>query len=81
MLRVIDSGPGIAPELRERLFQRSYRAGRNDREGSGLSLSIVLRCIELHQGAIDVSEPEGGGLAVTVHLPLNPVAVRNENAA
>lgn len=70
VLRVIDSGPGIAPELRERLFQRFYRAGRNDREGSGLGLSIVLRCIELHHGSVDVAEPEGGGLAVTVHLPL-----------
>jgi len=70
VLRVVDTGPGIAPELRERLFQRFYRAGRSGGEGSGLGLSIVHRCVEVHNGTITVMEPEGGGLVVTVRIPL-----------
>lgn len=70
VLRVSDTGPGIAPEFREHLFQRFYRAGRSAADGSGLGLSIVYRCVEVHRGIIKVSETEGGGLTVTVQLPL-----------
>lgn len=81
MLRVTDTGPGIAPEQREQLFQRFYRAGRNDGEGSGLGLSIVHRCVELHQGSIEIDGPDGGGLTVTVYLPLPKIAVDGRPAA
>ena len=73
-LRVIDNGPGIPAEQRERVFDRFYRVG-GDRHlsgvsGCGLGLSIVRQVIDLHQGSIEFCDaPEGQGLQVVVCLP------------
>jgi signal transduction histidine kinase len=72
VLQVIDTGVGIAPEHRERLFDRLYRAeGPQARAaGSGLGLAIVKRILDAHGGAIVVeSEPEKGS-TFTVRLPV-----------
>jgi signal transduction histidine kinase len=69
VLRVIDTGPGLSAEERDRIFQRFYRGGRHDMTGSGLGLSIVRQCVDLHGGTIDLESPETGGLIVIVHLP------------
>ncbi len=69
VLRVIDTGPGLTAEERERIFQRFYRGGRHDMTGSGLGLSIVRQCVDLHGGTIDIEAPETGGLIVIVRLP------------
>ena len=68
-LRVTDTGPGIEPEQRELLFQRFYRGAQQHVPGSGLGLSIVQRCVELHGGEVELQLPEGGGLCVVVRLP------------
>ncbi|TBW01851.1 two-component sensor histidine kinase [Azotobacter chroococcum] len=65
-LRVQDSGPGIAPELREKVFERFFRAGAG--QGAGLGLSIVRRAVELHGGEIVLDESPLGGLEVSVRL-------------
>ena len=72
-LRVADTGPGIAEELRERAFERFVRLvrpGGTQLPGSGLGLSIVRRIAERHGAHIvlDVGL-EGKGLAVTVIFP------------
>ncbi len=72
-LQVTDTGPGIPPERRARLFQRFYRAGRIDGDGSGLGLSIAHRCVELHHGNITIDSRPQGGLIIIVHLPLTPL--------
>jgi signal transduction histidine kinase len=59
-LRVIDHGPGIAPDMIERIFDRFWRGERSG-EGSGLGLYIVKRIMELAGGRIEVSETSGGG--------------------
>lgn len=69
LLRVQDSGPGVAEALREKLFERFYRLG--DGQGAGLGLSIVLRVVELHRGSIDLADSPLGGLEVCVRLPRN----------
>lgn len=69
VLRVRDTGSGLTAEQRKRIFQRFYRGGRHDTTGSGLGLSIVQRCVELHGGTIDLDSPESGGLSVIVSLP------------
>ena len=68
-LRVTDTGPGIEPAQRELLFQRFYRGSQQHVPGSGLGLSIVQRCVELHGGDIEMQLPERGGLCVIVTLP------------
>ena len=74
-LVVEDSGPGIAPEEYQRVFDRFYRVG-GDRHhsgtpGSGLGLAIVKEIVALHHGQLSLS-PSGfhSGLKVTVDLPV-----------
>ncbi len=67
---VEDSGPGVPPELRERIFDRFFRIESGRDEGSGLGLSIARRVIELHGGEIRAGEShELRGLEVTVTFP------------
>jgi len=57
-LRVTDDGPGIDPELRDRLFQ-PFVSGRQG--GSGLGLAIVQRAVDAHRGYVMVDSTPGGG--------------------
>lgn len=69
---VRDSGPGIAPDERDKVFQRFYRSlDQSDSEGSGLGLSIVREICLAHSGRVRLdSGPAGRGLEATVRLPL-----------
>jgi PAS domain S-box-containing protein len=66
---VADNGPGIEPDLQERLFQPfvSHRPG-----GSGLGLAIVQRAVEAHRGLVLVDSEPGKGATFTVYLPSRP---------
>jgi len=67
---VSDTGPGIAPDERERVFDRFYRAGASSEPGSGLGLSIVKRIADAHHASIELGAPAAGpGLIVTVRFP------------
>lgn len=71
VLSVTDTGPGIAPEERARVFDRFYRVKGNrhneNAEGSGLGLAIVLQIAELHQAKVSLdAAPDHKGLIVTV---------------
>jgi PAS domain S-box-containing protein len=68
-LVVSDNGPGIDPEVLERLFQPfvSRRPG-----GSGLGLAIVQRAVEAHRGLVLVDSVPGKGATFTVYLPTRP---------
>ena len=70
-LSVADDGPGVAPELRDRLFERFVR-GEGDRGGSfGLGLSIVRAVARSHGGSVALQEPDiGTGTVFVVDLPL-----------
>ncbi len=65
-LEVADSGPGIVPEERERVFDRFYRGLGHGQSGCGLGLSIVQRIAELHRARLSLGESSFGGLSVVV---------------
>jgi PAS domain S-box-containing protein len=64
-LVVADSGSGIAPEVRERIFDPLYSTKP---EGMGLGLSIVRRIVELHRGSIVCESVPDAGTTFTVTL-------------
>ncbi|MGF6117881.1 two-component system sensor histidine kinase QseC [Janthinobacterium lividum] len=71
VLHVADQGPGIAPALYERVFDRFFRAPQQVQPGSGLGLSIVASVVRQHGGTIQLHRGNGGlGLLVEVRLPL-----------
>ncbi len=84
-LIVADSGPGIAPELREKVFERFFQIPgvRTRGNGTGLGLAIVRELAEIHGGLVFVDEAKEGGARFVVELPVAaPVdaAVRVEGA-
>ncbi|UGQ45517.1 sensor histidine kinase [Massilia endophytica] len=80
-LEVADQGPGIAPELRARVFERFYRIPGSAASGSGLGLSIVARAVAHMEGSIVLGEAPGGGLSVRITLPLSQVSEHGTQAA
>ncbi len=67
---VENHGPGIAPEDRDRVFDRFYRAvAARSKPGSGLGLSIVKQVVESHGGRVFVEERPSGATAVGFALP------------
>ncbi|MGB6485342.1 MAG: ATP-binding protein [Steroidobacteraceae bacterium] len=70
LIRVIDNGAGIAPEERERVFDRFYRKPGTRSPGSGLGLAIVKAIATAHGATVELGEGAAGrGLAVTVSFP------------
>ena len=66
VLSVADSGPGIPPAERTRVFERFYRQIGASAPGSGLGLSIVKRITDLHQAEVRLETAELGGVRVEV---------------
>ena len=67
---VCDQGPGIAPALMPRLFERGARHDlEGGQPGHGLGLFIVKRILALHGGSVQLRQPAGGGLTVRLVLP------------
>jgi len=66
---VADSGPGIAEEERERVFDRFYRGAGAPPGGSGLGLAIVRQIAVLHAGSIRLDSSPSGGLLVSARFP------------
>jgi signal transduction histidine kinase len=68
---VADTGPGIAPEDRERIFEEFQQSetGVGLREGTGLGLALSKRYVELHGGRIWVESEVGRGSTFTFALP------------
>nr|WP_033373298.1 HAMP domain-containing sensor histidine kinase [Glaciibacter superstes] len=70
---IIDHGEGIPPQIREKIFQRFWRADSSrarETGGSGLGLAIVASIVASHNGTVDVVETPGGGATFRVWFPL-----------
>jgi len=73
ILRFIDNGCGMTPEVLENLFEPFFTRSRSGR-GIGLGLSISHRIVTQHGGEIEATSPgPGQGSTFEVRLPLNPV--------
>jgi len=73
VIAVIDHGDGIPPQIRDKIFQRFWRADTSrarETGGNGLGLAIVAAIVRAHRGSVEVLETPGGGATFRVHLPL-----------
>jgi signal transduction histidine kinase len=71
ILVVEDDGPGIAPELQRRIFERFVRGGRDGGRGSGLGLAIVRAVAESHGGTVSLEQPSRrNGTRFVIRIPL-----------
>jgi signal transduction histidine kinase len=64
-----DTGPGIAPEHRDRIFDPFFTT-KPEVSGTGLGLSVSLGIVQSHGGTIEVETEVGRGTTFTVSLPL-----------
>jgi heavy metal sensor kinase len=78
VVEVADEGPGIAPEHREKVFERFYRidkARSRAEGGAGLGLALAKLSVELNGGAIDLRSELGKGSRFRIRLPRAPSRV------
>lgn len=68
-LEVEDNGPGIAPDQRERIFERFHRIPGNNQPGSGLGLAIVHEVVMRHGAAVEVDDGKDGGTLFRIRFP------------
>jgi two-component system, OmpR family, sensor kinase len=83
VLTVEDDGPGIAPDLERRIFERFVRGGREGGRGSGLGLAIVRAVAESHGGTVSLEHPTiGTGTRFVIRIPIEPFSPTDgENGA
>jgi signal transduction histidine kinase len=75
-LDVVDDGPGVPEDVRDRIFGPFFTTKP---KGSGLGLSIVRKIVDAHDGRIDVTPGPHGGTCFRVTLPVTPL--REESTA
>lgn len=80
-IEVRDSGPGIPPEEKQRIFEAFHRLKQSDKaaEGTGLGLAITRRLVELHGGLLDLESEPGAGSCFHFTLPAAPAQARKED--
>ena len=76
LVDVIDTGPGVPPEARDRVFERFYRAGTSaGSPGAGLGLSIARGAVEANGGRLTL-EPSASGSTFRITIPRHAVRRR-----
>jgi two-component system sensor histidine kinase BaeS len=81
VLRITDTGPGIAADELPHAFDRLWR-GRDTAgtAGSGIGLAVVRELVTAHGGTVGIDSPAGGGVIVTIRLPAIRTATRLPSA-
>ena len=77
VLAVADTGEGLDPEVRRRLFEPYFSTKSS---GTGLGLAIARRAVEAHQGTIEVDDRPGGGSTFRIRLPASRALDRSPAA-
>ena len=69
VLKVIDNGPGIPVDEREKVFERFHRVIGSQQEGSGLGLAIVMEIAQIHHAEVSLTESQKGkGVCISVEF-------------
>jgi signal transduction histidine kinase len=73
VIEVSDSGPGVALDEEQKVFERFFRgrAGR-DKGGTGIGLSVVKELVVAHGGEVSLRSKPGSGACFVIRLPLAP---------
>jgi signal transduction histidine kinase len=75
LFSVTDQGPGIPPEMTDRVFERFESASQGSQHrGAGLGLAIVRSFVHLHGGSVDIDSKVGQGTTVICTFPTQPSA-------
>lgn len=81
VLRVADTGAGVAPAHAEAVFQRGWSTKPSGPGGRGLGLALVRQAVGRHDGTLTVTEAAGGGAEFEARLPLPTVSSAARAAA
>lgn len=79
VLRVVDHGPGLAPAAQERMFDPFQRMHDHGAGGVGLGLAVANGFMKAMHGSIEASDTPGGGMTVTLRLPLAGDAAESQS--
>ncbi len=81
VMEIIDHGPGVAEADLERIFDKFHRVPAPEgARGTGLGLSICKGFVQAHGGKINAAITPGGGLTITIRLPLAPPPQTEDSA-
>lgn len=72
LIRIRDFGPGI-PEEELPLVKKKFYKGTSKARGSGIGLAVCEEIVTMHNGALELSNAEGGGTLVTIRLPIGVI--------
>jgi len=70
LLKITDTGTGIGPEVKERIFEPFYTKKVMGRSGTGLGMAVVWGTVKDHKGYIDLASVEGEGTTFTLYFPV-----------
>ncbi|MCW7752659.1 ATP-binding protein [Desulfobotulus sp. H1] len=72
LLQIQDTGMGIAPEDKEKIFEPFYTKKVMGRSGTGLGMAVVWSTVQDHHGQIYLESEPGKGCTFSIHLPVTP---------
>jgi signal transduction histidine kinase len=67
-IRITDTGPGIPPEVKEKIYDLYFTTKQN---GSGIGLAMTYRIVQLHDGTIDFASEPGQGTTFVLRFPVS----------
>jgi PAS domain S-box-containing protein len=79
VLKVSDTGIGIAPKDIKKIFEPFYTKKIMGRSGTGLGMAVVWGTVKDHKGYIDIESVEGRGTSFTIYFPVNRSVVKQED--